>query len=108
MSPREVADAIQAFFDRVRVAHITLPEGSFGRPGDNLYQLDDQILVTISGDARATLRTESSREELVVDGYSQVIFAPLLYGTDRPSKPTIYEAGELTFGAQPSRDIGER
>lgn len=123
MSTSEVADAVRQFFSRVSLAHLALPLGSYGRPRDNLYrltflvdrprrlilELDDQILVSIAGDPHATLRAESNgREVLVIDGYSQVLFAALLYASDRPTEPLVFSSGELRFESQPSHDIAER
>jgi len=118
MDHGDVASIVKTFFANCEVAGLLLPDGWFGgRPMENqhrltfvaqrpkrlLVELDDQILLSFSGDAVVTQTTSQhallrGTPTLVVSGFRQCVLDYLQYGSDEPHLAS-YSQGQVQFVA---------
>lgn len=109
---RSAEQAIRAWFDRVHVAALKLPDGWFGdRPYDNhhrltflasrprklLVELDEQQLLVFTGIPMVEARELDHALELVLSGFAALTFDWQGYGDEKPHA-SRYTGGEVTFG----------
>ncbi len=119
------ANEVEAFFASVWGAALLLPDGWFGgRPMEGqhelsftrrlrkrlLVELDDQMLLSFSGEVVATRTTThygrlDGNPTLVISGFRQCVIDFLEYGSDRP-RLFSYAEGSVSFVGTGYRPTG--
>jgi hypothetical protein len=113
---KAVENVIQGFFKDADGPSLLLPDGWFGgrpmenqhdltfisvRPSRLLIELDDQLLLSITGEPRIEVTTTDlavadGSPTLVIEGFSQAVFEYLEYVNETPHV-TSYVDGRICF-----------
>lgn len=113
---RAAESTVRAFFEKVGVGGLLLPDGWFGgRPMEGhhrltfvkalpkrlLIELDDQLLLSIVGEPRVEVTTTDlaladGTPTLMIEGFSQAVFEYLEYVNETPHV-TSYRDGRISL-----------
>ena len=106
MSNYDAVASVREFFGGVGYAGLVLPSGWFGRPYDNLLsltrseatpkslllELDDQLILSFSGDVRAS----ASEKGMELRGYTSLVFAWTEFGSNASDRDE-FVSGTIEF-----------
>ena len=107
---QEASEIVNAWFDRVEVAGLILPDGWLGRPFDSLHRLtwnvvrERKIILELDSLLHLVISTpvsvEAGEKEMSVSDLGRVVFDRADFGSGRGGEAKIYHEGEIKFLAQ--------